>query len=79
MEKETIINSLQKQNNSILNKYISSADTQNIEKHTAIKNILEQKNAFDKIDCATALNILIDILQDKNKALETYKALLLND
>lgn len=79
MEKEKIIEFLQQKNDDILKKYISVADNKNIEKHTAIKNILKQKNAFDKIDCAVALNILIDILQDKNQALETYKNLLFND
>ena len=79
MTKKEILKDLINQNNQLLNKYISSNDTKNIEKHTAIKDILNQNDAFNKIDSVVAINILVDILDSTNEAIKAYKVLVMSD
>ena len=79
MTKLEIVNMLKDKNKQLLNQYVKDGDSVNIQKHTVILRILSQKNAINKIDGMIAINIINDIIQDKDKALRIYKEYMLAD
>ena len=79
MKKQEIIDMLKEKNQLLLDHFIYEDDAQNIKKHTAISEILKQKNGLDKVDGVIAINIMISILKNKELALKTYKDYMLAD
>ena len=50
----------------------NQSNKKQVEIYQTIEQILEQENAFLKLDAQTSLNILNDLLKDQKQAYETY-------
>lgn len=79
MANKILMNELIKINNDLIIAYKNAHDLVNLEKHQMISKILNEPNAFDKIDIAVALNIIIDITKDEKDAFSIYKNIMLTN
>lgn len=79
MANKILMNELIKINNDLIIGYKNAHDLANLEKHQMISKILNEPNAFDKIDIAVALNIIIDITKDEKDAFSIYKNIMLTN
>lgn len=79
MANKLLLNELININNNLILNYQSMNDFENLKKHQMIAAILKEPNAFDKIDIAVALNIIVDITKDEQNAFEIYKEIMLTN
>ena len=79
MANQKVLNELIAMNNNLIHQYSAENDVHQIEKHKIIASILNDKNAFDKMDIAVALNIIADIIQNETYAFDVYKNLILTN
>lgn len=79
MANKKILNELIQINNQIINKCQQENNSQKLETHQLIASIIEEKNAFEKMDIEIALNIIVDILGDEKNAFDVYKRLMLTN
>ena len=79
MANKKMLNELIMLNNELITKYYNEKNQEQFEKHNLIGKILSDSSAFDKIDIAVALNIIIDITGDDKNAFEIYKQVMLTN
>ena len=79
MANKKLINELIMINNKLITKFYNEQNQKMFEKHKIIGSILEDTSAFDKIDIAIALDIIIDITGDSEHAFDIYKQLMLTN
>ena len=78
MVNEKLLKSLIEQNNQLIKKYETENNAKALEKHNLISSILVEDSAFEKMDIAVALNIIVDITGDSANAFDVYKKLMTN-
>ena len=76
MDKNEIIIKLKEKCSILLKKAKNESDEKKVKLYSTIFNILNNKNAFDKIDAKIALNILFDLGLSNQDALKIYNQLI---
>ena len=71
-----MINTLRKQNETLLNKFKLEGNKELESKHTLISTLLSHDNCFFKLPMDTAINILFDLGYNKQESLDVYKKLI---
>ena len=68
-----MIDKIKQKATDMLEMYKKNKDEKMIKHFTIINRILSNEDAFNKLDAEIIINILNDIIGDKNKAVDTYK------
>ena len=68
-----MIDKIKQKATDMLEMYKKNKDEKMIKHFTIINKILSNEDAFNKLDAEIIINILNDIIGDKNKAVDVYK------
>ena len=75
-EKQKIIDDLKQKCGAFINYYTEKKDTRKLNIYKHIDAILKIENAFDKIDATVAINVINDLVKNKQKAKQIYLELI---